>query len=207
MKYFYLVRHGEKQAKSGDTPLSPAGKRQAKLTAKYLSQFPVKAIFSSPLERTKQTAAEIGKYFKIPVSPTPLLRERVNWGDDPGQSFENFLSMWRQASANRNWQPPVGDSSFQAGKRLMFLMDSLLPHPAEHIVLVTHGGIITDFLRNLFDESYLNNHIPNFSSTLDENIKDCSITILEKDETEKLKLAALAFTGHLIKNNCFNHKI
>lgn len=198
MKYFYLVRHGEKQKTQGDPPLSPAGKRQAKLTAKYLSQFPVKTIFTSPMKRTTQTAAEIGKILGIPLLSTSLLKERVNWGDDPNQSFEDFLSMWQQASANRDWQPPVGDSSLQAGNRLMSFIDSLLPHTAEHIVLVTHGGIITDFLRNLFDESYLNNHIPNFSSTLDENIKDCSITILEKDRRDNsLKLIKLAFWEHL----------
>ena len=197
MKYFYLVRHGEKQKMPGDPPLSPAGKRRANLTAKFLSRFPVKAIFTSPMKRTVQTAAEIGKYFKIPVSPTPLLKERVNWGDDPRQSFEEFLDMWKNTSMNRGWRPPVGDSSFQAGKRLESFIGSLDLHPSEHIVLVSHGGIITDFLRNLFDESYLNNYIPNFSSTLDENIKECSITILEKDETGKLKLSAFAFTGHL----------
>lgn len=195
MKYFYLVRHGEKRKMPGDPPLSSAGKKQAKLTAKFLSGFPVKAIFTSPMKRTAQTAAEIGKLFGIPIVMTPLLRERVNWGDDPSQSFKEFLDMWKKSSMKRNWQPPVGDSSFQAGKRLESFIDSLDLHPLEHIVLVTHGGIITDFLRNLFDESYLNNYIPNFSSTLNENIKDCSITVLEKDE--KLKLSALAFTGHL----------
>ena len=199
MKYFYLVRHGEKQKILGDPPLSPAGKRQAKLTAKFLSRFPVKAIFTSPMKRTAQTASEIGKHFKVPVSPTPLLRERVNWGDDPGQSFENFLSMWRQASANRNWQPPVGDSSLQAGRRLESFIDSLDLHPSEHIIMVTHGGIIADFLRNLFDDSHLDFHLPGFSSSLDDDvIKECSITILErKGLKEKLKLIKLADAGHL----------
>lgn len=150
------------------------------------------------MKRTAQTAAEIGKVFGVPVLPAPLLKERVNWGDDPRQSFEEFLAMWKKSSIDRDWQPPVGDSSLQAGKRLMSLMDSLLPHTAEHIVLVTHGGIITDFLRNLFDESYLNNHIPNFSSTLDENIKECSITILKKDKlNNNLKLIKLASLEHL----------
>ena len=198
MKYFYLVRHGEKQKTQGDPSLSPAGKRQAKLTAKYLSQFPVKAIFTSPMKRTTQTAAKIGKILGIPVLLTPLLRERVNWGDDPNQSLEDFLSMWQRSSANRDWQPSVGNSSFQSGKRLESFIDSLDLHPLEHIVLVTHGGIITDFLRNVFDESYLNNHIPNFSSTLDENIKNCSVTILEKDRlNNSVRLIKLASREHL----------
>lgn len=187
----------------GDPPLSLKEVKQAKLTAKYLSQFPVKAVFSSPLERTKQTAAEIGKFFKIPVSPTPLLRERVNWGDDPKQSFAEFLEMLKKSSMKRNWQPPIGDSSFQAGRRLESFIGSLDLHPSEHIVLVSHGGIIADFLRNVFDDSYLNLHMPGFSSSLDENIKDCSITILEKDEIGKLKLSALAFTDHLSQTNHF----
>jgi broad specificity phosphatase PhoE len=198
MKYFYLVRHGEKQIKQGDPSLSPFGKRQAKLTAKYLSQFPVKAIFASPMKRSSQTAAEIGKSFKIPVSLTPILKERVNWGDDPRQSFEEFLAMWKKSSMKRSWQPPVGDSSYQSGKRLESFIDSLDSHPSEHIILVTHGGIITDFLRNLFNDSRLNFHMPGFSSSLDENIKECSITILvKKGAAEKLTLTKLADTSHL----------
>lgn len=198
MKYFYLIRHGEKKKTQSDPPLSPTGRRQAKLTAKYLSQFPINAIFSSPMKRTVQTAAEIGKFLEIPVSLAPLLRERVNWGDDPNQSFIDFLAMWQQASMHRDWQPPVGDSSLQAGNRLISFLDSLLLHQAEHLVVVTHGGIITDLLRNLFDESYLNTHIADFSSTLDENIKECSITILEKDKlNNNVRLIKLASWEHL----------
>lgn len=199
MKYFYLVRHGEKHTAQGDPPLSSAGRRQAKFTAKFLSRFPVKAIFTSPMKRTIQTAVVIGKTLGMPILPTPLLKERVNWGDDPRQSFAEFLAMWKKASKKRDWQPPVGDSSFQSGKRLESLIDSLDSHPAKHIVLVTHGGIIADFLRNLFDDSHLDFHLPGFSSSWDDNIiKECSITILEKKGLErKFKLIKLADADHL----------
>lgn len=198
MKYFYLVRHGEKQKTQGDPPLSLTGRQQAQRTAKHLSKIPVKAVFSSPLRRTKETAEEIGKTFGIPVSVTPLLRERVNWGDDQDQSLEDFLSMWKQATSNRNWQPPVGDSSVQSGQRLASLINSLSKHPAEHIVFVTHGGIITDLLRNLFEDAYLDTHLPNFSSTIDDCIKECSITILEYDEMNSgFTLASVGMTSHL----------
>lgn len=199
MRYFYLIRHGEKQTAPGDPPLSPKGEIQAKLTAKQLSRFPVKAVFTSPMKRTTQTAAEIGNFFNIPVLSTPLLKERVNWGDDPNQSFEEFLAMWKKTSLKRDWLPPVGDSSFQAGKRLELFIDSLNSHPAEHIVLVTHGGIISDFLRNLFDGSFLDDHLPGFSSSWDDSIiQECSITILgKKKPTGKFKLLKLADTAHL----------
>lgn len=196
MKYFYLVRHGEKQKTKGDPPLSPKGREQAKLTAKHLSQFPVKAVFTSPMKRTIQTAAEIANILGIPVSSTPVLLERGNWGDDPNQSLEEFLAMWQQASKDRGWKPPVGDSSIQAGKRLEALIDSLLDQPVEHIVLVTHGGIITDFLRNIFPNHVLDSHISGFTLERETHIKECSITtVTHHDGTHNL--LKLAYTAHL----------
>lgn len=198
MKYFYLVRHGEKQKTHGDPSLSLKGRQQAQLTSKHLSKVPVKAIFSSPLRRTKETAEEIGKMFNIPISVTSLLRERMNWGDNLKQSFEEFLVMWKQATSDRDWEPPVGDSSVQSGRRLESLINSLSKHPAQHIVLVTHGGIITDLLRNLFEDTHLDSYLPKFSSTIDDCLKECSITVLEHDGTSgRFTLTALGKTDHL----------
>lgn len=196
MKYFYLVRHGEKQKIQGDPPLSLKGRKQAKLTAKYLSQFPVRAIFTSPLRRSQQTAEEIGKFLGVPISTTPVLRERVNWGDDPVQSIEDFLLMWERGSKERVWQPPVGDSSIQAGKRLETLIDSLLEQPPEHIVLVTHGGIITDFLRNIFPDHVLDSNISGFTLEREVHIGECSITTVSHQDGEH-RLLGLGFTEHL----------
>ena len=153
----------------------------------------------APLLRTQQTAGYIADALKIDFETSDLLRESVNWGDDPKQSFAEFLDMWKRSSMKRNWQPPVGDSSLQAGRRLESFIDSLDLHPSEHIIMVTHGGIIADFLRNLFDDSHLDFHLPGFSSSLDDDvIKECSVTILEKKGLKgKLKLIKLADAGHL----------
>ncbi len=197
-KTFYLVRHGDKIKTPGDPPLSELGNLQSQKVAKYLQGLPISRIVASPVLRTQQTAKHIADVLGLTYEINDLLKERVNWGDDPNQSFENFLSMWVKASQNRIWQPPVGDSSLNAGKRLEKVISDMLSNEDKHVVLVTHGGITTDFLRSAFRIEKLNQFISDFESTLDENIKECSITIVEGDPNNpKLKLVELACIDHL----------
>ncbi len=198
IKRFYLIRHGEKDKIYGDPPLSDKGILQAQKTGAYLKQFPISQILTSPLLRTRQTGKYIADQLGLQPEINNLLTERANWGDDPHQSFSDFLTMWQKASDQRSWQPPQGDSSIGAGQRMEKVIADLLPSPNNHIVLVTHGGIITDFLRNVFSQTQLNKFIPGFSTTLDINIKECSITIIDVDfKTAKVILVALADTKHL----------
>ena len=196
MHTFYLVRHAEKLKIIGDPPLSDLGNKQAVLTANYFRSLPISKIVSSPILRTFQTAEQIGKALGIKVETSDLLKERVNWGDDPSQSFDEFTKMWIRSSQNRNWQPPVGDSSYNCGKRLQKLIENLMSEFDTHIVLVTHGGIISDFLRNTFQPEELNQFIPNFVTPLDDNIKETSITTLVRKD-DKYILRKLGDVTHL----------
>ena len=60
---FYLVRHGETEWNSEnrmcgrtDVPLSEAGRRQAESLAERLKPIPFEALYSSPLQRARETA-------------------------------------------------------------------------------------------------------------------------------------------------------
>lgn len=193
-KVIYLVRHGDKVKTPVDPPLSDLGNKQAQLTGKFLKSFPITRIFTSPILRAKQTAKHIADQLNIESETDELLRERSNWGDTPGQSFEEFLAVWEKATKERDWQPPAGDSSRRAGQRLEEIISKIAKGGNEHVVLVTHGGIITDFLRNSFTIEEINQHIDDFDSI---NIMECSITILEVDPKVSLKLIKLANTDHL----------
>ncbi|MEX0717959.1 MAG: histidine phosphatase family protein [Planctomycetaceae bacterium] len=67
----YLVRHGATEANerkpyvlqgSGiDNPLSAAGRAQAEAVGRFLSDFPLDAVYSSPMRRAAETAAEIAR--------------------------------------------------------------------------------------------------------------------------------------------------
>ncbi|MBI5151837.1 MAG: histidine phosphatase family protein [Candidatus Pacebacteria bacterium] len=106
--------------------------------------------------------------------------------------------MWTKALHEREWQPPVGDSSVVAGRRLEKIIEKLCQEKNDSVVLVTHGGIITDFLRNVFPLNTLCQFISDFETTLDKNIKECSITVVEAEPTlSTLRLKQLAYVGHL----------
>jgi len=196
-KRFYLVRHGEKVKQIGDPPLSEKGLLQARLTGKYFRYTPVQKVISSPILRAKQTAQQIAEALALDFEIHDFLKERVNWGDDPAQSFADFLAMWEKASTERNWVPPVGDSSSRAGKRLEQLI-GLQNIESGRVVLVTHGGIITDFLRNVFSNDELDAKFVGFEKAKDASILECSITTVDFDpKTQKYELIELASTKHL----------
>jgi broad specificity phosphatase PhoE len=85
MTLFYLIRHGKKEAISGDAPLSPSGLKQARATAQFLQERMIHRVYTSPLRQAKETAACIAAVHSLPVVEDGRLRERANWGDLPGQ--------------------------------------------------------------------------------------------------------------------------
>src|SRR5690348_11391138 len=56
----YLVQHGDKERLPGDPGLTELGKRQAALTARWLRGKGLKALYSSPLRRARETAESVG---------------------------------------------------------------------------------------------------------------------------------------------------
>lgn len=205
MNYCYLVRHGEKNSTKGDPSLSVLGKNQAQLTANYLKKFPIVRIYTSPLKRCWETAEIIAKTLKLSFDIEEDLRERINWGDDPNLSFEEFLKLWEKTSINRDWKPQFGDSSKNAGKRLEQVIKEFSKNNA-HTVFVTSGGIITDFLRNVFSENYLRKFKSDFPEKREKYIKECSITVVRETNSnfELIKLASddhLSFPTESLLNN------
>lgn len=202
-KRFYLVRRGEKVKIPDDPPLSEKGITQAKRTREFFKSIPVSKIYTSPARRCIETTVCISKILGLNYEVNDLLKERVNWGDKLGQSFGNFIVMWKKASKDRNWQPFVGDSSISAGKRMEKMISSSLSSDDRHILLVTHGGIICDYLRNVISKELLE-QLSNVSdlSYLDESVKVCSITTVEIDTSDsKPKLISFANIEHL-GNDC-----
>jgi broad specificity phosphatase PhoE len=183
MTIFYLIRHGKIEAVSGDTPLSQQGLREAHATAHALGAAPIRHVYTSPLRRAKETAAPIAALHGLATIEEKRLRERANWGDLPGQSLAEFVEMWERSTHDPAYVPAVGDSARQAGMR----MDQLLREPAEcapgaQMVVVTHGGLITDFLVVALPLEQLERWHPAFLVVQSRLIPHCSITVIRLEE-------------------------
>ncbi|MFD0695724.1 histidine phosphatase family protein [Paenibacillus sp. GCM10027628] len=177
---FFLVRHALKEKAIGDVPITSNGALQAQLTARRFCKLPIATILSSPLRRAKETADYIALETKSKINVDARLRERANWGDLPGQTFHEFVSMWERCTREPEYIPPVGDSAMQAGQRLSSLLLELATRypPQSNIVIVTHGGLITDFLVQTFTKCELDVWHPEFISVQSELVPECSITTL-----------------------------
>jgi len=104
MPVILLIRHGEndyvkKHRLAGRLPgvhLNQKGQEQARLLAEKLADVPIKAVYSSPLERTMETAAPLAQALGLEVIPRPGLIE-TDFGEWQGESLKklNRLKIWR----------------------------------------------------------------------------------------------------------------
>lgn len=194
----YLIRHGDKIRASGDVSLSVIGKSEAQKTGNFFKDKNIDLILSSPQKRAVQTATIIKNILKSPpLKFNPLLKERINFGDVPEQGYVDFLEMVEKSSIERDWILPNGESSISAGRRMEDVIGISALGTYKNILIITHGGIISDFLRNAFSAGELNKKVPDFSVKRETAIKTCSITEIQINGNN-ISLIEIANISHLL---------
>ena len=193
MTTIYLIRHGQKQVHAGDPSLTQIGFDQAKETGEYLKQFPINKIISSPLKRTVETAQQIAKVLNLKYSLDKALIERMIWSD-PKITRQEFIREWIKSTNNREYVPKYGDSSRATGERIHQLVNKV-SKDQNHIVFVTHGGAILDYLRNMFGDERLSSIKIAYQEGNDFQMMNCAINKIVSDNKPVLKM--LNFTEHL----------
>src|SRR5215467_2578800 len=183
MTLVYLIQHGDRERLPGDPGLTVTGRHQAALTGRWLRNAGLRALYSSPLRRARETADLIAAVIALPVQLDARLRERMNW--DGSCPYEEFLAEWARVTRDRDFVPHGGESSRQAGDRLLAFVTALPGRPAPAGV-VTHGGITTDLLRNLRSDQELP------AGLLEDGVPPCAVTMIYE-----LNVVSIAVTGHL----------
>ena len=193
MTAVYLIRHGQKELHAGDPGLTITGIDQAKQTGKYLSQFPITKIVSSPFKRTIETAQHIASELELEHTLHDDLVERMNWAD-PTVTRQQFLQEWIKATNDREYIPKYGDSSLATGQRIENAISQIVDQN-QHIVLVTHGGAILDYLRNLFGDEELAVLRTTYEEGDDYQMMNCAVNKVILGEEPLLVM--LNFVEHL----------
>jgi len=202
MTRFYLMRHGNRALTIGDPALSPHGIAQAQATARRLSDKAIAAVYASPLRRARETAEWIARAQRLEVMTDVRLRERMNWGDVPSQSFDEFIALWAHCTHERDFVPTVGDSARGAGQRIeSFVHEMTARYPQGEVVAVLHGGVLADFLVNVFSEAELNRWHPDFIAQQSQLAPECSITMVRYDGV-RCTLECFADVQHLHNVSC-----
>jgi len=145
-----LVRHGETDWNAArriqgqtNSPLNDRGRAQANALADELAREPITAVYSSDLDRARETAEILAGRLDLPVVVDPGLRER-NFGSWEGKTVDELEARWPGAWARwRDGNEGEGDveDHLALAARVRDAVHRLAAaHPGERILVVAHGG-------------------------------------------------------------------
>ena len=128
-----------------DVHLNDLGKKQAAELPERLSGVEIAAIYSSPLERTLETAQPLAKARGLRVHKIHDLGE-VKSGDWQGQTLKVLSSKkeWKIVqAAPSTFAFPNGESFREMQNRAVGALEKIIAlHPEETIVAFSHGDVI-----------------------------------------------------------------
>lgn len=148
-----LVRHGKTPTTGTSLPgrakglhLSPEGTKQAAEAAKRIAKLKnVAAVYASPLERTRETAAPIGAALGLRVKPEPGLLE-CDFGQWTGAQLKDLFKLPEWTTVQRypsGFRFPDGESFAEMHLRMVNTLDRLrAAHPGQTVVAVSHADPI-----------------------------------------------------------------
>ena len=182
------VRHGESLANHEkcfagqlDYPLTALGREQAELTAQYLEQYRLDAVYASDLSRAFETGKIIAAHQHLTVIPDAALRE-IYAGKWQGRKFDDLerdypeqYGRWKTSIGCL--QTPEGESTVEMAHRVCGELERLAEqYQGKTICLATHATPIR-MMQCLWSG------IPFERAAEIPWTSNASVTIAEKDET------------------------
>jgi len=169
---FYIVRHGQSHGNVAEkstnpvnwdqwgefqAPLTELGKQQAENVSKSIKDIHFDAIFSSDLNRARETAEIIAKKRGIPVQTESTIRERnfgkVLFGLRPDERKQLRKAVEELNDEEAKWVHKFsddGESIKEAIDRFTAFLEKIIPlYKGKTILVVNHGNIMRMLLVHL----------------------------------------------------------
>ena len=174
-----MVRHGKTPSTGKLLPgrakglhLSDTGKQEALVVAERLSKIKkVAAIYASPLERARETAAPIAKALKQKVIINKGLLE-CDFGDWTGEELAKLMKLPEWSNVQRapsTFRFPKGESFTEMQTRMVSTLDDLRKkHSGDVVICVSHADPIKAAVAHA-----MGTHIDLFQRIV---ISTCSVT-------------------------------
>jgi probable phosphomutase (TIGR03848 family) len=155
MPLLLLIRHGENDyVKTGKMAgriagvhLNERGQKQAQALGEALKEIPIKAVYSSPLERAMETAQPTAESHKLTILPEPDLMD-TDIGKWQGKSLKvlRLMKAWKIVqSAPSRFRFPEGESFTEAQTRYVNTLERIIQKhhkPQDIVVVVFHADPI-----------------------------------------------------------------
>jgi broad specificity phosphatase PhoE len=155
MPLLLLIRHGENDfVKTGKLPgqtagihLNERGQKQAQALGEALKYVPLKAVYSSPLERAMETAAPIASARKLEIIGEPDLMD-TDVGSWQGKSLKvlRLTRVWSIVqNAPSRFRFPDGESFVESQARYVSVLERIVKKhtkPKDIVAVVFHADPI-----------------------------------------------------------------
>jgi broad specificity phosphatase PhoE len=153
MTELILARHGETAWNAenvfrgrADVDLDRVGLKQAELLGKYLSNWELEAIYSSPLRRALDTANMVARYQKVAVRVAEGLTDfdYGEWQSLPEQEVKKlYPALHNEWHSNpHKVRTPGGESLEDVRRRAVEVVDGILSRDHRNVLLVSHRVVI-----------------------------------------------------------------
>lgn len=175
MQQIYFVRHGQTEWNAmqrfqgqRNSELNDLGRWQAEVSARLLERLGIQALFSSPLDRARQTAEIINRRLCLPLVHDDRIKE-WDCGEWSGRLREEVIAMWpeqwaaRQADLFHHRGPDCENYPDMFARARPFVAE-LERLDVERIAVVSHGMIgkvMVSILLGLDERETLAIHQPN----------------------------------------------
>jgi broad specificity phosphatase PhoE len=151
MTTFLLIRHGDCEpvgksiaGRMSGVNLNERGLEQARILAERLGKMKIDRLYSSPLERTRQTAAPLAKVLRCDVQISEELHE-INYGKWTGKTFEELstIPLWKEFySFKSNTRIPEGEMVVEVESRMCRFIEAERRNCNGTVAIFSHGDPI-----------------------------------------------------------------
>ena len=199
MTTFYLIRHGSCDGlgdmlwgRTEGVCLNDEGRAQVQQLAERFSGVKLDALYSSPLQRARETAEVVARVAQLEIRQSAAFNE-IDFGEWSGKSFESLGrdERWRRFNTQRSMAMiPGGETFLDAQARAVNELEKLRQqHGDARVAIVTHADIIKAVV------GYVAGAPIDLWPRLEISL--CSISIVASNEHET-KLLAVNSTSELV---------
>jgi broad specificity phosphatase PhoE len=171
-----VLRHGQSEGNVAQVwtssfdgyPLTELGRKQARAAGEDLADRGIASLYSSPLPRARQTAAEVGAVLGLSSEVLEGVHE-LGVGVHEGATYEQmgdhardvFTRWWRDADLTGGFEG--GETGQEIVDRMRDALESVADrHEGSTVLVVSHGGAMALGLQSLcanLDAEFVSHHI------------------------------------------------
>jgi 2,3-bisphosphoglycerate-dependent phosphoglycerate mutase len=143
LKKIYLIRHCEAEGQPSEAKLTGRGLKQALELSGFLSDRKIDRIISSPYKRAIQSIQPLARRLTIEIETDELLIERVL----STKNLSDWVEKLKATFDDLELKFEGGESSHDAMKRTVEVVEEVFNSESENTIIVTHGNLLSLLLK------------------------------------------------------------